>query len=200
MMKLIRRFVAWMETGDLIPALLAVSVPHYANVLQRYDFWPVAAALGFLVDVGHYRTIKLYLRNRGALWMIVLTVFSAGFHIAFYALGGAGGFALALGLAPTMVIFALAYITKNERLDAKAQPATSKDDPKTQPQPAMLRRKPIAQGAKAQFLSDMAGRNGAGPLTTSQIMAQYNVSERTAQYWLTAYRDQHDSTVRQAAN
>jgi hypothetical protein len=43
--------------------------------------------------------------------------------------------------------------------------------------------------AKSQFLIDMTQRS-TGPLTTAQIMAQYQVSERTAQYWLTAYHAQ----------
>lgn len=116
---LFRRFVNWMENGDLIPIVIAVSVPHYAHVLAQFDFWPVAAVIGFLVDVGHYRTIKLYLRDQGWVWMVVLTLFSSGFHISFYALGGAGLAAMLLGLAPTAVIFALAYITKKERIDVK---------------------------------------------------------------------------------
>lgn len=189
-MKLIRRFVAWMETGDLIPALLAVSVPHYANVLQRYDFWPVAAALGFLVDVGHYRTIKLYLRNRGALWMIVLTVFSAGFHIAFYALGGAGGFALALGLAPTMVIFALAYITKNERLDVK-KPDTTTTHPTVTPTDATeTATRPSV--SRDEFVT-LWRSNGHKSITA--MANELHVNPRTAQRWVaygTAYKDDAD--------
>ncbi len=115
-----KRFVNWIENGDMVPLVIAVSVPHYAHVLAQFEFMPVAAVIGFLVDVGHYRTIKLYLNTGAAGWMIVLTLFSAGFHMAFYAIGGAGLAAVLLGAAPVAVIFSLAYITRKEKLDVKA--------------------------------------------------------------------------------
>ncbi len=89
----------------------------------------------------------------------------------------------------------------DERKAARIAEVTAKQ---TQPANAIpqtqIKRKPVAQGAKAQFIADMQGRNGEGPLTTSQIMEQYNVSERTAQYWLSAYREQHDDLVMESAN
>lgn len=118
-MNIFQRFVNWIENGDMVPLVIAVSVPHYAHVLAQFEFMPVAAVIGFLVDVGHYRTIKLYLNTGAAGWMIVLTLFSAGFHMAFYAIGGAGLFSFLLGAAPVAVIFALAYITRKEKLDTK---------------------------------------------------------------------------------
>jgi hypothetical protein len=76
---------------------------------------------------------------------------------------------------------------KAQRVNAQvASPAVA-----PQPQGATANRKPqTASKAKAQFIAAMNQRNGQGPLTTAQIMAQYQVSERTAQYWLTAYHAQ----------
>jgi hypothetical protein len=80
---------------------------------------------------------------------------------------------------------------KAQREAAKAQGATvPQPQPAPAPQAASRNPQPQAATAKAQFLAAMAARNGQGPLTTAQIMAQYHVSERTAQYWLTAYHEQ----------
>lgn len=45
-MNSIKRVLNWLESGDLVPALIAVSVFHYTSVLSRFDSWPVAAAVG----------------------------------------------------------------------------------------------------------------------------------------------------------
>lgn len=183
-----KRFVNWMENGDLIPVVIGISVPHYAVVLAKYDFWAVAAVLGFLVDVGHYRTIKTYLRGNGPAWMIVLTVFSTGFHIAFYALGGAGLWAAVIGCAVPAVIFALAFISRKEKLDSKV--ARSASVPMARQESAAST--PIAKrGTYSEFVGAQLARNGNGPMSVNEVMAQFAVPKRTAYNWLAKYREQH---------
>lgn len=184
----LKKFVNWMENGDLIPAIIAVSIPHYASVLSKYDFWAVAAVLGFLVDVGHYRTIKTYLRGNGAVWMIVLTVFSTGFHIAFYALGGAGLAAAVIGCAVPAVIFALAFISRKERLDSKVAksasvPIARQDSATSTP---MAKR-----GTYGEFVSAQLARNGNGPMSATEVVATFAVPKRTAYNWLAKYSKEH---------
>ena len=121
MTKLWRGLVNWFENGDLLPLIIIVSVPHYGHVLASYDYWPVAAVIGALVDLGHYRTIKAFLAGKGGAWMVVMTVFSLGFHWSFYVTGGAGLWAgLFFAAAVPVVIFALSFIAKSERLSEKA--------------------------------------------------------------------------------
>lgn len=54
--------VDWFEHGDLVPLLVVVSAWHYAAVLADADAWPVAIAIGILVDIGHFRTIRAAFR------------------------------------------------------------------------------------------------------------------------------------------
>lgn len=183
--KLFKSFVNWMENGDLIPAIIAVSIPHYATVLSKYDFWAVAAVLGFLVDVGHYRTIKTYLRGNGAAWMIVLSVFSTGFHVAFYALGGAGWWAVVIGCAVPAVIFALAFISRKERLDSKVAKSVA-----TVPvaQDGSATSTPLAtRGTYPEFVAMQLARNGQGPMSAGEVVATFAVPKRTAYNWLAKY-------------
>lgn len=183
-----KSFVNWMENGDLIPAIIAVSIPHYASVLSKYDFWAVAAVLGFLVDVGHYRTIKTYLRGNGAAWMIVLTIFSTGFHIAFYALGGAGLWAAVIGCAVPAVIFALAFISRKEKLDTKV--AKSASVPLARQESATST--PMAKrGTYPEFVAMQAARNGSGPMSASEVVETFAVPKRTAYNWLAKYNKEN---------
>lgn len=98
--------VDWFEHGDLVPLLVVVSAWHYAAVLADADAWPVAIAIGILVDIGHFRTIRaafrypimvkryrskkgMRLRINGQLvarWMIALamTAISLAYHQRYY--------------------------------------------------------------------------------------------------------------------
>lgn len=115
------KIINWFENGDLLPAVVLVTVPHYAKVLGEYDTWLAAAALGFLIDLGHYRTIKLYLRSgAGIVWVSLLTVISYVFHLAFYVFGGAGWWSPFFALAVPVVMLALAWISRRENLDKRA--------------------------------------------------------------------------------
>lgn len=54
--------VWWFERGDLVPLLVVVSSVHYMSILAGKDVWPVAVAIGILVDLGHFRTIRAAFR------------------------------------------------------------------------------------------------------------------------------------------
>jgi hypothetical protein len=58
--------VNWFERGDLVPLMILVSAVHYASVLQGKDALPVAVAIGLLVDLGHYRTVRSAVRYQTA--------------------------------------------------------------------------------------------------------------------------------------
>lgn len=56
----------WLETGDLVLLIVLVSAVHFAAVLAKYDYTPVAIALGLLVDLGIWRTVRSAVRYQGA--------------------------------------------------------------------------------------------------------------------------------------
>lgn len=85
--------VNWFEHGDLVPLLVIVSSVHYAVVLAGRDYWPVAIAIGLLVDLGHYRTIRAAMRYTGddrrqafVRWIIAaaMTAISLSYHERYY--------------------------------------------------------------------------------------------------------------------
>jgi len=179
-----------MENGDLIPLIIAVSVPHYAQVLAQYDFALVAAALGFLIDIGHYRTIKVFLKGKGAGWMIVLTMFSFGFHTAFYALGGAGLWAMVIGAAVPAVIFALSFISRAERLDVKAARITDtrpKSQSQSQPK-SQLGTSDSRIRTYQELVAFNMGNDGKHPLTAAELREQHGISKSTAYRWAEDYK------------
>ncbi len=119
MTNLVRRFVSYIEGGDLIPIILLVSIPHYVDVLRGYDYWYVAVPIGFVLDVGQFRSIKAFIRGGSLAWVSILTVASLAFHTWFYSLRGAGWASIILGLVPVVLIAFLAYLSRKERLDVK---------------------------------------------------------------------------------
>lgn len=188
MKKLFAAFVNWFESGELAPLIILVSVPHYAQVLAKYDFWPVAAVLGFLLDLAHYRTIKAYQNGRGALWMVVLTAFSFGFHAAFYVLGGAGWWAVFLGAAVPVVIFALSYLSYTERWGQKARKAAGimpERTPVSVSLPELSGKMPESLPAPVTSWRQLTADQRAQvvELSVAEIVAQFGVSERTARNW-----------------
>ena len=190
MQKIINRFVDWFENGELTPFVILISIPHYAMVLARFDWWPVAAVLGFLLDMGHYRTIRAYLRGKGAFWMIVLSLFSYGFHFAFYFEGGAGLASLFFGGAVPIVIFALSFLGYAERWSEKARRAAEETPVVSGKAPAALATsevsgnlpEPAAHYRTWRSLSTVE-RQQVAELSVVEIVAAYGVSERTARNW-----------------
>lgn len=190
-----RAVVNWFENGDLLPLIILVSVPHYGHVLAAYDWGPVAAVIGALVDLGHYRTIKAYLNGKGGFWMVVLTAFSLGFHWAFYLTGGAAWYAaLFFAAAVPVVIFALSFISKAERLATKAA---------RQAPPAVVSDAPVARLDASPAAPRLpAGSDGASNAATDAALtpaaryaAEHGVSLRTAQRHLKQARDNAPATA-----
>jgi len=87
-----RHVVNWFENGDLVPLLIVVSAWHYIAILAGRDPWPVAIAIGLLVDLGHYRTVRAAVRYRGrpsqsaARWAVAaaMTVVALAYHLRYY--------------------------------------------------------------------------------------------------------------------
>jgi len=88
-----KALVHWFEFGDLLPLLIIVSAAHYIAILSDHDYWPVAVAIGILVDLGHYRWVRAAARYTGGdkrqlitrwLFAILLTVISFAYHQRFY--------------------------------------------------------------------------------------------------------------------
>ena len=173
------KIVNWLENGDLVPWLIIVSVPHYVNVLASFEHAVVAAVLGFLVDLGHYRTIKSYLLGKGWLWMVVLTFVSFGFHVGFYAVNDAGFWAWILGPVVPIIIFALANLAHKERWGAKAQRAARSGN-----LPATRTGIITAQTGKTDW-RHLTGseKNAIKGMSTDEILQKYPIKSRTARKW-----------------
>ena len=80
--------VVWtFEKADIIPPLIIVSAWHYSGALAKVDPLPVAIALGILIDLGHYRSVKATIANNP--WkrfavMAVLTAMTGYYHWLWY--------------------------------------------------------------------------------------------------------------------
>lgn len=114
--------VDWFEHGDLVPLLVVVSAVHYSTILAKYDAWPVAVAIGLLVDLGHYRWVRAASRYSGnskreaaTRWAIAgaMTAVSLAYHQRFYADWW-------LSVPLPLLIASLAWLSKVDR------PQTSK--------------------------------------------------------------------------
>jgi hypothetical protein len=150
--------VHWFEYGDLVPLLVLVSAVHYAVVLSGKDEWYVAVAIGLLVDLGHFRTVRAAVRypatkKRGkrtgfalfrwlsrykaqavVRWLIAagMTVISLAYHQQYY---GNWWFSIPLPL----LIASLAWLQRvdihvGERKPAERKPAGASS---SQSEPAM---------------------------------------------------------------
>jgi len=179
-------FKNWIENGDLVPYVIVISIPHYTNVLAEFEWMPVAAALGFLVDIGHYRTILAYRRNKGSFWMVMLTFVSFGFHTAFYYIGGAAVYlAFPLGLVVPILLFALAFLSHREGWGRQAK----KD--------ATIQRQDNGDLSATSGKSDWRHltpeeRAECANLATDEILKRYPIAARTAREW----RSKAQNTVR----
>jgi len=91
--KVWKSITTWLEHGDLVPLIILVSAYHYATILRQYDAWLSAVAIGTLVDLGHYRLVRLAVRYTGsdnrerfARWffVLVLTAVALNYQQRFY--------------------------------------------------------------------------------------------------------------------
>lgn len=173
-----KRLLNWLENGDLVPWVILVSIPHYHEVLKLYEWWVAAAAIAVLVDLGHYRTIKQALAGRGWFWMFILTGVSYGFHVAFYIVGGAAAlWSWLLGAVVPILLFALAWLSSKERWGQRARKDAG-NLPETR-----HGQKQERSGTKDWRTLPRSERVQLAGLSTSEIVAQYDVSERTARNW-----------------
>ena len=131
--------VNWFEHGDLVPLIVIVSAFHYAAILQNKDAPAVAVAIGLLVDLGHFRTIRAAVRYSGddkrqafARWMIAAgtTALSLNYHQRYY-----NDWWLSIPLP--LLIAALAWLQRvDQRTAARAQPKqTAPLQPASEPPP-----------------------------------------------------------------
>lgn len=124
--------VHWFEYGDLVPLLVLISAVHYAAVLAGKDSWPVAIAIGLLVDLGHFRTVRAAVRYSGddrwqgaTRWLIAagMTALSLNYHQRYYADWW-------LSAPLPLLIAALAWLQKvDQRAGAKPKAEKSEDVP-----------------------------------------------------------------------
>lgn len=180
-----RKALNWIETGDLILPVVAVSAAHYAAVLNGKDLWFIAFIVGVLVDLGHYRIIKAAIRYGGWFYgaALVMTALAFGFHLAFYG-GGDWRDLMAAAAMPICIMF-LAGLSVKERWAMR-----TKDKPDAVPTlPSGTNGTPMAKrGTYEQFKTAQMARNGDGPMSVAEVMAQFNVPQRTAYNWMAKYK------------
>jgi len=132
--------VNWFEHGDLVPLLVLVSAVHYAIILKDKDHFAVAIAIGTLVDLGHYRTVRAAVRyqysgkkNRQKIlrWFIVLgmTVISLVYHQRYY-----NDWWLSVPIP--LLIAVLAWLYKADENIGKTKPKAQQKDSKIKAKPS----------------------------------------------------------------
>lgn len=158
MTKLWRAAVTWFETGDLVPLLVIISAWHYAAVLANKDAWPVAIAIGLLVDLGHYRVVRVAVRYQGdsgwqrlARWAIAvsMTAVSLNYHQRYYEDWW-------LSAPLPLLIAALAWL---QQVEPKAKPATIRFEAPLQPALSEPKAAPVLLEApiEAAFICSVCG-------------------------------------------
>jgi len=187
MKQLFRSVMNWLENGDFLLAIILVSVAHYTLVLRAYDWWPIAAFLGFSIDLSNYRAIKLYLKDKGSALMVVTSIVSLAFHIAFYAMGRAGLWSGLLGSAVPIAIFCMAYIAKVERLDAKAAKAVAV----VAPNDANETRTDANDAPAIDKDSFIVAYRANGHKSIAALAREMHINPRTAQKWVAGLPDKH---------
>lgn len=126
-----RRLVGWFEHGDLVPLLIVVSAWHYAVILAGRDPWPVAVAIGLLVDLGHYRVVRAAVRYSGrtsqaaARWLVALamTAVALAYHLRYYEMDWW------LAAPIPLLIATLAWLSKVDAALMRAAERPSKTEP-----------------------------------------------------------------------
>lgn len=154
------------EKMDIVPPIIAVSVVHYAGALQRKDPLVVALIIGFLVDIGHYRSIKAFIRKnelKRFILMVILTGLTGYYHYLWYG-------NLAMTLAIPILIIALATLSMWEgweKQSAKFSETSTKKSEKI-----TWRNLPIDD--KRRIIN----------MTTKEVMQEFSQDERTACNWV----------------
>lgn len=134
-----KALIFWFEYGDLVPLIVIVSSIHYSQILSEHDPFIVATAIGLMVDLGHYRTVRAAVRYNGTSdrtrairWSmaIFMTVVSVVYQQRFYQDWW-------LSLPLPFLIIALAWLQQTDKsLQAKAPAKESKSPAKVSKVPA----------------------------------------------------------------
>lgn len=131
-MNIIKRIIEWFETGDLVPLIVIVSAVHYSDILSKHDILPVAIAIGLMVDLGHFRSVRAAVRYSGknqkeyvVRWLVALfmTSVSVVYQQRFY-----NDWWLSLPLP--LLIVSLSWLQYTDRLLMKQNQSQSKANPK----------------------------------------------------------------------
>lgn len=212
----------WIERGDLIMPIVIVSAAHYVIVLSEKDYGLVAAIIGVLVDLGHYRLVKsainvqtkttrsMTLWGMTVLGAVVMTFFAFGFHFIFYKGEGWEPWVQA-AVIPTIIIF-LGVLSVRERwgdkIDADngaTKQATVAEEPTTggdnggdsrsyggDKKKTVKKLSPKERQEKIRQIN--ATRNGNGAFTVAEIVEMFGVSERTAERDYAATKGSYEPT------
>lgn len=185
MFTLWRKVLNWIETGDLILPVVAVSAAHYAVVLAGKDLWFIAFVIGVLVDLGHYRIIKAAIRYGGWFYVaaLVMTALAFGFHLAFYG-GGDWRDLMAAAAMPICIMF-LAGLSVKERWATRTKDKSGSVPPVQSGTNGVPTAK---RGTYEQFKMAQMARNGDGPMSVDEVVAQFGVPKRTAYNWMAKYK------------
>ncbi len=194
------RLIHYFETGDLIPLMIVVSIPHYIGALDGHDVLYVAVAIALAVDVGQYRLVKAALKYGGNWWYAAgaVTLLSFFFHLEYY--GGWTWDAFVRAAPLPFLIIILAALSVKENWARKTAPKNDNaiDTPTARHDTRRAENKsandandaPAARHTYQEFKLAQLARNGAGPMNVNQVMAQFHVPKRTAYRWLSQYRDE----------
>jgi hypothetical protein len=178
--------IVWLfEKSDIIPPLIIVSAWHYSGALAGKDPALVAVILGVLIDLGHYRAVKSYLRALNG-WrfavMAIFTVMTGYYHYLWYQ-----DYILAAGV-PTLII-GLALLSKWDRWETQAAEFTVKV---TKPRTAISASDApqLPDAAERREYSEYAAEQAGKPvMPVAAMMAAYGIPERTAYRWRAKYQD-----------
>lgn len=83
-----QRLLEWFEEGDLVPLAVIISVAHYGPVLVAHgEHWAVAWAVGVMIDLLHFRSVRYAFSSRtwlAGLVAVATSVMAVGYHLRFY--------------------------------------------------------------------------------------------------------------------
>lgn len=157
------------EKMDIVPPIIAVSVVHYAGALQRKDPLIVALIIGFLVDIGHYRSVKAFIRKnelKRFILMLVLTVLTGYYHYLWYG-------NLAMTLAIPLLIISLATMSMWDGWEKQAVKIGTFDVNSTKDVEKVSWRN-LSLENKKRIIN----------MTTREVMQEFGQDERTACNWV----------------
>lgn len=185
----------WLEAGDLVPLMVAVSFWHYYIVLSnKGDPAIIAASVGALVDLGHFRTVRIASRSpRRSLSLttfvirwgiaVLMTAVSYSYHHRFYD----GDILLALPMP--LLIAVLAYFDNDrERRAAQAARRAQATDASDAP----THKEPVQAATELHWDKSLS--------KYAQVQAILSVAPETPPAWVAQMVGCHRSTVTRARN